>query len=170
MKSPVFRNGERGFSFVETLVAAGLLLIITLGILPLFTSSIRSNDTGREYTLVSNHARSWSEELFQLPFNSPTLTITTGTSRTLTGYYALDERVWKPGGQAEATANGDVVQFLRTAVIRQYSLENLNDPKPAGTDPESIHIKGIVVTIEGVDPATTFGSKKTATVRLYKAE
>lgn len=162
--------GERGFSFVETLVAAGLLLIITLGILPLFTSSIRSNETGREYTMVSNHARSRAEELFQLPFNSPTLTITTGTSRTVADYYALDERVWKAGGQAEATTNGDIPQWVRTAVIRQYSLESLTDPKPAGTDPESIHIKEIVVTVEGLNAATTFGSKKAATVRLYKAE
>jgi hypothetical protein len=169
MRSPL-HSSERGFSFVETLVAAGLLLIITLGILPLFTSSIRSNDTGREYTMVSNGARSRAEELFQLPFNSPTLTITTGTSRTIADYYALDERAWKTGGQAEAYTNGDIAQFLRTAVIRQYSLDNLNDPKPAGTDPESIHIKEIVVTVEGVDPATTFGSKKTATLRLYKAE
>lgn len=169
MNSPL-RQGERGFSFVETLVAAGLLLIITLGILPLFTSSIRSNETGREYTMVSNHARSRAEELFQLPFNSPTLTITTGTSRTHAEYYALDERVWKPGGTAEAQTNGDIPQWVRTAVIRQYSLDNLEDPKPAGTDPESIHIKEIVVTVEGADTATTFGSRKAATVRLYKAE
>jgi hypothetical protein len=120
--------------------------------------------------MVSNGARSRAEELFQLPFNSPTLTVTTGTSRTLSDYYALDERVWKTGGLGEAATNGDVPQWVRTAVIRQYSLDNLNDPKPAGTDPESIHIKEIVVTVEGLNAATTFGSKKTATVRLYKAE
>jgi Tfp pilus assembly protein PilV len=53
---------ERGLSIVEVLIASALLLIIALGILPLFSRSIISNRQGLDSTEVSNMARTQMEE------------------------------------------------------------------------------------------------------------
>ena len=71
-------NTERGLSIVEVMIAAALLLIIALGILPLFSRSIISNRQGLDSTEVSNMARTQMEEYAQLPFNHLMLTVPDG--------------------------------------------------------------------------------------------
>ena len=58
----------RGFTLVEVLIAAAILLVVALGILPLFMRSIVSNMEGSDHTQVANAARARAEEFFQLPF------------------------------------------------------------------------------------------------------
>ncbi|HVR99963.1 MAG TPA: type II secretion system protein, partial [Thermoanaerobaculia bacterium] len=72
-----FVNGSRrpaaGYSLVELLVASAIFLILMVGILPLFTTSIRTNLAGREATDTANYGRSRLEQLFQLEFSKPEL-------------------------------------------------------------------------------------------------
>lgn len=166
--------GERGFSLVEALIAAGLLLIITLGVLPLFTSAIRSNETGREYMEVTNIARSRAEELLQAPFNSPNLTVDAGTQKQIQEWFSRKERIWKPGVQADVPA-GDLALYYRTSVIRQYNIKDIDTlspakAQPAGTAADSIHMKEIEVTaVTGNTSGGPLGPSRRATVRLWKS-
>ncbi|HBL29260.1 MAG TPA: hypothetical protein DD490_20710, partial [Acidobacteria bacterium] len=80
MSAPPRRRllADAGFSILEVLVASALLLIIALGIVPLFARSIRENATGSDYTQATNGGRSRLEEAKQLPFNSLTLEVPSG--------------------------------------------------------------------------------------------
>jgi type II secretory pathway pseudopilin PulG len=71
--SQIATNRQGGFSLLEALLAAALILVITLGIMPLFTSSIVQNIAGKESTLSSNYSRSTSEEMISLPLDREVL-------------------------------------------------------------------------------------------------
>jgi len=47
-----------GFSFIEALIATGIMLIIAVGIIPLFASSVLNNTRGADSTTATNFGRS----------------------------------------------------------------------------------------------------------------
>lgn len=156
------RSCQRGFSLVEALIAAGLMLIIVLGILPLFTNAIRSNATGRDYMEVNNLARSRAEELFQQPFNN----LAVGTTQE---FFSHASQAWKPGSKTSMPA-GEVADYFRTTVLRQYNIKDLGTPLPANAQIESVHLKEIEVTIETANTSGgPLGPSKRTTVRLWKS-
>ena len=168
-KRPV-RRGEAGFSFIEVVIAGLLMLMIAISVLPLFTEAASSNETGREYTQVSNLARSHAEELMQLPFNSTPLTITTGTSLITDEYYSKLNKRWMPG---TTPVSGDTAMWLRRTTIRQFgvtNLDTLDSPLPAGTPPEGVHVKEVQVEIRGATVGSLFGPSKNITVRMLKSQ
>lgn len=156
------RQSQRGFSLVEALIAAGLMLIIVLGILPLFTGAIRSNATGRDYMEVNNLARSHAEELFQLQFND----LPVGTTNE---FFSHKDQIWKAGSKTSLPA-GEVADYFRTTVLRQYNIKDLNTPMPAGSPTESVHLKEIEVMVETANTSGgPLGPAKRTTVRLWKS-
>lgn len=164
------RRGEAGFSFIEVIIAGLLMLMIAVAVLPLFTEAASSNETGREYTQVSNLARSHAEELMQLPFNSTPLTITTGTSLITDEYYSKLNKRWMPG---TTPASGDIAMWLRRTTIRQFgvtNLDTLDSPLPAGTPPEGVHVKEVQVEVKGATVGSLFGPSKNITVRMLKSQ
>jgi type II secretory pathway pseudopilin PulG len=164
------RRGEAGFSFIEVVIAGLLMLMIAISVLPLFTEAASSNETGREYTQVSNLARSRAEELMQLPFNSAPLTITSGTSLITDDYYSKLNKRWITG---TTPASGDTALWLRRTTIRQFAVTNLDkldSPLPAGTPPEGIHVKEIQVEVRGATVGSLFGPSKSITVRMLKSQ
>ena len=60
---PAGRHGAAGFSIIEALIAAAILLIIALGLLPLFSRSINDNVSGNDATQATNGSRTQIEEL-----------------------------------------------------------------------------------------------------------
>jgi len=165
------RRGETGFSFLEVVIASVLMLMIAVAVLPMFTEAAAGNETGREYTQVSNLARSRAEEMMQLPFNSPLLTISAGTSRVTDEYYSVLNKRWMPG-TTPSTA-GDRALWLRRTTIRQFgvtNLDSLDNPLPAGTPPEGIHVKEIEVDVHGATVGSLFGPSKNLTVRMLKSQ
>lgn len=58
-----------GFSLIETLAALFIFSIITLGIVPLFASSLRGSDLSRSYTVGKNVAVQAMERIRGLPFH-----------------------------------------------------------------------------------------------------
>ena len=64
------RNGESGFSLVELLVAILIVAFIVLGVLSTFGQGVKFNSSSRDYTAVSNLAKSRLEELIALPFDT----------------------------------------------------------------------------------------------------
>jgi type II secretory pathway pseudopilin PulG len=151
--SAAARPQTAGFSLVEVLIAAFILLIIALGLMPLFTRSIQMNLSGNDSTQLTNLARTHLEEMFQLDFNDPALTVTAGTERLTTEYWSESAKAWQPGA-APSTSDAP---WVRTTRVRQFSLSGLVDadedgeydlPLPAGSDATTVHGKEIQVRVE----------------------
>ncbi len=94
-----FRGGrptaEGGFSVVEVLIAAAILLFILLGLLPIFTQSAVSNSSGNQYTQLTNAAKSELERLTDLPLDNPEVMVPTGVNQLMsTSYYSGTRKTW----------------------------------------------------------------------------
>jgi prepilin-type N-terminal cleavage/methylation domain-containing protein len=159
-------GAQAGFSLIEVLVAAVILLFIALGMVPLFTRAITSNAEGYENTEVVNYARSRAEEYLQYPFNSPQLTLGVGDDvLEIKDFYSQDQEAWVSPEPAD-----EIVLFNRTTQVRQFGVTSLETPLPGGSPPSQVHLKEITVTIEGRGINDTFGTGKQITVRTLKAQ
>lgn len=142
------RQGEGGVSLIEALLAAVLFLAIALATVPMFTRSMVSNSSGNDSMRAANFARAREEEMLQLPFNHPDLTIDAGSEKVFEEYYTLDTDLWMDG----VIPDGVAADWTRTTRIRQYNVDALADNQldiaealPAGTDPSLVHLKEIEV-------------------------
>lgn len=173
--------GAAGFTLIEALVAAGLLLIIAVGILPLFVRAIVDNAAGNEYTQVSNHGKSRAEELYQLPFNSPPLAIAIGSQEATTDeWWSQDQAAWQPGVVPDPPPAGDLALWGRQTVIRQYSVSAIDDDPgtvdllhtdalDGGENPDFIHLKEIEVTVDSTRDQGPLGAGKQIRLRTFRA-
>ena len=122
-----------GFSVVESLIAALILLIIALGIIPLFARALRDNTTGADATQATNHGRASLEEYQQLPFNNQALTLAPGAT-TLTrdeswaqgtrDTFGDDDEGWWPG----APSDRGLLLWTRTTTVRQFGINDIQMP------------------------------------------
>ena len=165
-------RGERGFSLIEVLVAAALMLVVALGILPLFTRSMSNNLQGNDYMQVSNIAKSELERLYELPFTSPELEVE-GTERVRVQHMKMGSDIWEAG----TGPTSPPVQWRRTSTVRQFSLAGLVDadnngyfdsPLPAGSAETFIHVKEISVLVEGGRTGGPLGVGKRVLLRTLK--
>ncbi|MFP3938925.1 MAG: hypothetical protein ACLF0P_01340 [Thermoanaerobaculia bacterium] len=158
-----------GFSLIEVMVAGLILLVIALGLVPIYTRSIRSNIEGFDYTRVSNAARSKAEELLQLPFNSPELTVPGGeTELEAEDFFSQQEHEWFDEDEWSGRS-GDVALFTRTATVRQFGIADLTTPLDGDAPPDAVHLKEITVTVEGTRAGALGGGKDIA-VRVLKSQ
>lgn len=67
------RNGERGFSLVEVIVAIGLLTAVFVGVAHLFAASASANASARRITLATIAAVDKMEQLGASAFDDPVL-------------------------------------------------------------------------------------------------
>lgn len=176
---PVAPHGRgQGFSLVEVLVAVALLFFIVMGVLPLFTQALVSNQSGRESTEASNFGRSRAEETVQLDFDAPTLTVDTGTTKVIDNYYSIADREWKPGTAPVA----DPALWTRATTVRQYNVDALvrdaagktpilqASALDASADPQNVHLKEIEILLQGTRLGGPFGPSKQITIRSLKAQ
>ena len=159
-----------GFSLIEAIVASAILLIIAVGVLPLFIRSMIDNEGGAEFTQVSNAAKARAEELFELPFNSDLLAITAGTERLFEEYFSQRDKVWRPGVEADAVADGDLALLRRTARIRQFNINDLTAPLDNSAPPGSVQIKEITVQVQSSRTGGPLGPGKQTAVRVFKSQ
>lgn len=169
------RRRSDGFTLIEVLIGLFFLLVIALGILPVFVRSSVENVSGKEATEVTNLGRSELEEFRELPFNSANLTIDAGTEKVFDEYYSHADKKWKPG--PEPTDGSDSARWTRTATVRQYSAAALDDGQldeaealPAGTDPALVHLKEIYVTLESTREGAGLGQSQGTELRVLKAQ
>lgn len=162
------RRMTSGFSLVEVLIAAVIILFIALGIIPLFTSAMSSNLSGQSSTESANLVRSRLEEFWQMPIDAPELTINAGNERIY--YEILDEEgsgdwvvVASPPSPPPAGTD-----WVRTTTIRQYSADDLGTPLDASASPATIHIKELVVQVASARVAGPLGAGKSLAIRAYK--
>ena len=166
---PESRRREAGFSLIEVLVAAAILLVIALGLVPLYVRSIRSNVEGFDYTQVANSAKSRAEEFLQYGFNDARLTVPGGQdSLEVQDFYSVEQDRWVDEADWPPVED-DQVLFTRTATVRQFSITDLATPIPGGAGSEAVHLKEITVTVEGSRTAVLGGGKRIA-VRVFKSQ
>lgn len=156
---------DTGFSLIEVLVAAVILLVIALGLVPLYSRSIRSNVEGFDYTRVSNSAKSRAEEFLQYDFNGERLTLPAGAAeREIEDFYSQQEHKWM-----EDLPDGDTALFTRTTTIRQFSATDIENPLHGDAPLDAVHLKEITVAVRGSLGGSAFGPGKRIVVRVFKA-
>ncbi len=176
------RRGARspraaGFSLVEVLVAGVLLLVILLGILPLFIRSTINRHSGRESTAVSSFARSRAEALLQLPFEHQDVSVPPGSTELEIEEYLVQ------GSDTWSTDDSDASQavWIRTTRIQQFRSADLLDgdtdgdgnaldtPMDGGADPRSVQLKQIEVEVTSPREGGMLTAGEELTVRVLKA-
>ena len=170
---------EAGFSLVESLIAALILLVIALGLIPLFARSLRDNMSGNDSTQASNHSKARLEEYLQIPFNNQAVEVAGASTQ------ALSTESWAQGDVAQVgdtnegwfagapTGRGKLL-WSRQTTVRQYGITDLDDsvlgnPLPGGTEPGFVHFKEVEVRLESErDTGNALGGGRVFTFRVLK--
>lgn len=156
---------EAGFSVIEGLIAALLLLVVTLGILPLFSRSMNNNVKGNDSTRQANGATDTFETSVALPFNSGDMTVQPGTTSTVVLDTIALKKVASPtGGIDQAISNRwelpaalgsfDVQVMNRQRTLRQFSLDDFSTDMTfdtaldGGVEPRLVHLKVVDVALQ----------------------
>jgi hypothetical protein len=111
-------GSEAGFSLIEGLIGAGLLLIVLIGILPLFTRAIIDNTAGADYTRAAQYAKSRVEDFAKSRITSATYGVAPGTTQTVIDEYLVPgtPNTWAPvGGPLPRLA-----EWERTSTVQGY--------------------------------------------------
>lgn len=158
MEAPVAaRRTEAGFSIIEGLIAAALLAIVAVGILPLFARAMANNVKGNDSTRQSNGAIDEFERTIAMPYDSGYTTLIAGDERVEQTVIALKDMPgsspgamsfrWEPRA---ALAAGDLVQTVRERRARQFPWSDfvptdpaisLDEPAPVGTNSSAVHLR-----------------------------
>ncbi|HVT17900.1 MAG TPA: hypothetical protein VHQ90_17190 [Thermoanaerobaculia bacterium] len=160
---------------IEVMVGAAILLLVTIGILPLFTRAMIDNTAGADYTKVSNFAKSRAEDFIRAPFSQAAYALPAGagTTAVIDEYMEPISGTWKVWPADNKPPVG--TQWRRTATIRHYAVGDIDDdqlfntPLDGNTGPEFVHLKECTITVQNISPATGFGLRRQTTLRILKA-
>lgn len=165
---------RRGFTLIEVLIAAALLGVIVVGMMPLFTRAILANQAGRESSRVSSQGRSQMEQFVEWDFNAQPLTLTAGSELVSTDHFSDVHHIWMPG---EDPDEGDRGLWFRTARVRQYHISAVNDgildpaeALPANTAAVWIHLKEVDILVGNRRGAAIIRPEQEVTLRVVKAQ
>lgn len=144
------RRRAAGFSLVEVMIAAALLLMIAVGVLPLFARSMMNNVTGSDASTSSNAAVDAVEDASQLRFNASEISWATAAN-----FWSMPTEFLPVAGDdwVGAVAPGQRVQFTRLGRVRQYQVTELETtgmlgaPLAGNSDPGVIHLKEVEMQI-----------------------
>jgi prepilin-type N-terminal cleavage/methylation domain-containing protein len=132
------RAGRRpeGFTLVEVLVSMALMALTMLAIAPLFASSMKSNATGEDFSVLNALAKQQLEQVLQYAYSDPRLAVPAGstfslvnqggTSKTYTGALYANEL------PTSVTVAGSTVTYpyYLAYSVQDYTLASL---PPSGT-------------------------------------
>ncbi|HPK64955.1 MAG TPA: prepilin-type N-terminal cleavage/methylation domain-containing protein [Thermoanaerobaculia bacterium] len=150
------RRREAGFSLLEVLIAAALLGLIAVGVLPLFTQSMANNRVGNDATRVSTYATDRTEDLAQVRFLGQEVSWNAGTN--------ILEAPWEMltvGAHEWAPLNpSDNFQFRRRNTVSQMQLsfDGQLTGVPGNAPVGHVHLKEVTAEVATTplpaDPAT----------------
>lgn len=140
----------RGFSVIEVLIASALLLLIAVGVLPLFAQALINNVAGSDATQTSNATVTNSEASSQLRFNTGEISWTTGTTQLdwAPAYLMVSGSQWLP-----SYPSTDAVRLTRDTTVRQYQITDIEaqgrlvTPLPGNAIPGVVHLKEVEVRV-----------------------
>ncbi len=161
------RRGDAGFSMIESLIAAAILLIIALGLLPLFSRAINDNVSGNDASQATNAGRTQIEALMQLPLENQRLAATSGVATETTDYWtagATDQLGdADEGWQTDSSGHGAVL-WNRTTRVTQITLADLDS---TGLNKDTITLKQIEVEVDN-PKKNLFGNGQGITLHMVK--
>ena len=167
--------GASGFSLIEALLASVILMIVALGVLPLFSRAMVSNLAGSESTSLSSMAMERAEEFYQYPFNGTRLTVPGGATEVFYDeVWTEEDGRWIDGTVAEAEGDEKTVRWTRRTRVRQFGINDVLDGSPTPLDGNapsgSVHVKEIEVEVASArQSSVALGPTKDLRVRLFKA-
>jgi Tfp pilus assembly protein PilV len=161
-----------GFSLIETIIASLILMVIALGVLPLFSRAMASNLSGSESTSLANMASTRAEELYQLDFDHDLLTVPAGATELVRDEVWTEEHKAWIGGDELST---ELVRWTRQTRVRQFNVNDLLGDSPTPLDGSvsdgSVQVKEIEVEVRtGRQGGVALGPAKSLRVRLLKAQ
>src|ERR1700724_1487162 len=165
---------QGGFSMIESLIAAAIIGIVAIGILPLFTRAMVDNMAGADYTRVTNYAKSKEEDFTRMPFLQQTIQMPAGQTQLLpTEYMAPASLYWV----ATKPANPLAV-WTRVTTYTQYNMydtdddQMFNNPIAGGTltvgTQDTVQVIQAQVQVKSVSPIGPLGGRRTTLVRSLK--
>lgn len=154
------RKGARagGFSLIEMLIASFLLLLVVIGLVPLFVQSIKSNESAEETSDLLRAAQLQMEGLVQLPFNDPRITVQSGSEEITnhsidpsTAYKLVEEDFLPPGYLRNKPVDSELtIRHFNIAAIDDGVIDEA-DALDAGMSPSLVHFKQIVMDVKRTD-------------------
>ncbi len=135
--------GERGFTLIETMLALVILMVAGLGIVSLFTYSIRYNSGGNDRAVAISLAQQQMEQFRAVTFTDTTLTVSGPT-------------VLLP----DTISNGRVYRLTKTVAGSNYDVSGNPTLKTITIQvtPLSPGWAGFPVTIRTMRSSTTTGT------------
>lgn len=147
-----------GFSLIEMLISSFLLLLVVIGLVPLFAQSIRSNESAEETSDLLRAAQLQMEGLVQLPFNDDRITVDSGaeevTSHQIhptTAYKLYDEDLVAPAYVRNRPVDSELtIRHFNIAAIDDGVLDQA-DALDASMPANLVHFKQIVMDVKRTD-------------------
>ena len=144
---------QTGFSLIEMLVASFMLLLVVVGLVPLFVQSIKSNESAEETSDLLRAAQFQMESLVQLPFNDPQITLSSGDFMTTshqvhpTSAYELEGESLSPYIRNQPVDSELTVRHFNIAAIDDGVLDE-TDALDAAMGANLVHFKQIVMDVK----------------------
>lgn len=131
-------RGDRGFTLIETLAAITVFFLVTVGVLPLLTSSIRGSTLARSTTLGKSVGEQAMERVRGLPFRNSR---TTQKLDVLDFYFPNYEADGSPGTFETVCPSGSTDAACPRPIPEGYTVTfNASFVKPTGATPESYEV------------------------------
>lgn len=166
-----------GFSLIEVMCASFLLLIIMVGILPVFTRSLVTNQMSYDNTRAAAFARSEMENYIQAPFIDPTGTPVmdvpaTGSELETQQYYDSDTHTWVAG----LPPSGTSYQWIKTVTVRQFHISAIDNELLEETEalqgsahPDNVHLKQVLIEVQRGNDSSLLGPARNLTLNTIRS-
>jgi Tfp pilus assembly protein PilV len=157
-RTPGRARSEAGFSMVEALIAAAILLIIAIGMIPLFTRSMVNNALGSDYTQATTYGKTSLERIFKGTLQNGDLALAAGTSLQRSDYSEKGATQGTPVGDLDwkyTVTNSNALVWTRTMRVRQFSFHAVEDgvltdaeALPAGSADSQWQVKEVSLVLD----------------------
>ena len=113
-------NENHGFTLIEVLIAAGILVCGLVAVTSVFSFVIRSNNANRQMAVASSLLSDKMEELRSTAFTDAIWTKTTGSEILVVGSERYT-RVWQVGSGVPRTVT--VIVYVQNHALTRRSIE-----------------------------------------------
>jgi len=170
-RTPDAGGRESGFSMVESLIAALIIGIVAIGILPLFTRAMVDNMAGADYTRVTNYAKSKEEDFTRMPFLQQTIQVPAGQTNVMTTEYMDPASLY----WVATKPPNPLAVWTRVTTYTQYNMYDTDDDKMFNNPIDSgtvgisgVHVIQAQVQVKSISAIGPMGGRRTTLVRYLK--
>lgn len=165
-----------GFSVVEVLIAAAVLLIVSIGLLPMFVRSINNNVQGQRMTHLVHRSNSALERVIQTGYLDARFDVTPGDTfgsppgpgTETIDLYSSKDQIWYPEADFpsdQEPAFRRAVRVRHLVIVQPDQDEQEVDLVVTDSAPDLKEVEIAVTNIEG----NVFGPARQLTLRFLKA-